>query len=127
MDENIKHAEATTASFKQSVGNPVTSSLNVVVSVPDSIEIRMVDASVLSDYEVWFSISSVLASTIIGFLVAYFQAVEVKAQNASQLGYTVIVFAILFIISVFTTYCKRRLLRKKGKSIKLKATNESIE
>ncbi|BBO73475.1 hypothetical protein DSCW_08920 [Desulfosarcina widdelii] len=124
MSENVKHAEAASASSTQNTGNPVSSSLNVVVSIPDSIEIKMVDASVLSDYEVWFAISSILASAVIGFLVAYFQACDADANNSSQLGYTVVVFAILLVVAVVTTFCKRRLLRKKGKSVKLKASNE---
>jgi formate/nitrite transporter FocA (FNT family) len=99
----------------------------VVVSVPDSIEIKMVDASALSDYEVWFFISSILASAVIGFLVAFLQGLAASAANASQLGYTTLVFAILFAVGLVTTLCKRARLRRKSKSIRLRASDEVVE
>ena len=127
MTISERHAEAPSTSTRQAIGNPVSSSLNVVVSVPESIEIRMVDASTLADYEVWFFISSVLASAAIGFFVAFIQAMEANLANSRQLGYTTLVFVILLLISVLTTFSKRRLLRKQGRSIRLKATDQITE
>ncbi len=121
MTENIKHAEASLPAEKPS-SNPIASSLNVVVSVPDSIEVRMVDATSLADYEVWFFISSVLANAVTGFLVAYIQACNSNLATAGAIMWMTIVFAILFVVSVIMTFIKRYDLKKKGKSIKLKTT-----
>lgn len=124
MDTNPqKHAEVS-AHPHLVAGNPVSSSLNIVVSIPDAIEIKMVDASTLNDYELWFFISSILASSVIGFLVALIQAEECNSSICRPLGFMTLVLLILFIVSIATTVCKRRLLNKKGKSINLKATTE---
>lgn len=97
--------------------NPLAKALNVTVSIPETVEIRMVDASVLADYEVWFFISSILASAVVGFFVAYLQS------NCSiSLLATTLVFAVLFVISFIMTFMKRHKLRKKSKDIKLRAT-----
>jgi hypothetical protein len=95
--------------------------------VPDAIEITMVDASVLSDYEVWFTAASVLWSAVVGIAVAFAQAVETKASNASQLGWTAIVFGALLVLAGGTAWHKRRLLRKKGRIVRLRATSEVAE
>jgi len=112
-----EHIEAD--SYEQSAlgENPLAKALNVTVSVPETIEIRMVDASVLADYEVWFFISSILASAVVGFFVAYLQS-----DKSGSLFATTGVFAILFIISCIMTFLKRHKLRKKSKDIKLRAT-----
>ena len=103
-------------------GNPLGESFNITVSVPESIEIKMVNASTLSDYEIWFFIASVLASAVIGFLVGTFQAFDAKAANAPQLLWTTIVWIVLFVIAIVTTFVKRYKLKKTGKSIKLRTT-----
>lgn len=104
--------------------NPVAASLNILVSIPETIEIKMVDASTLSDYEVWFFISSVLTSAVVGFLVATLQALSAK-QPAASLGWTTIVFFTLVVISVSMTFYKRNKLRKKARQIRLKVSGET--
>jgi hypothetical protein len=101
------------------IENPVSKALNVTVSVPESIEIKMVDASVLSDYEVWGLVASISASGFVGFLVAYFQASQ---SNQAPYYYMTITIGVLFIISVIMTAVKRHKLRKRSKCIKLRAT-----
>lgn len=97
--------------------NPLAKALNVTVSIPETVEIRMVDASVLADYEVWFFISSILASAVVGFFVAYLQS-----NGGGSLLATTLIFAALFAISCIMTFTKRHTLRKKSKDIKLRAT-----
>ena len=46
----------------------------VNISFPESIVIKMVDASALNDYEFGLFISSAFVSAFTGFLVAFFQA-----------------------------------------------------
>ena len=105
--------------------NPLGGSLNIVVSVPHTIEIRMVDASTLSDYEMWFFISSILSGAVVGFTVGSIQALDAKAANTTQLIWTTIVFAVLFVVTTVTTFVKRYLLKKKGRTIELRATDAS--
>jgi positive regulator of sigma E activity len=97
--------------------NPVARGLNVTVSIPETVEIRMVDASALADYEVWFLISSILSSGVIGFLVAYLQDNRNRAFGAMSL-----VLGILLAISLLMTFWKRHKVRKKSKDIILRAT-----
>ena len=107
-----------TSSAPQSSANP----FNVTVSIPEVLEIRMVDASVLADYEVWFFISSLLSSAVVGFLVAFFQSYpepgETGRPSASLLA-TTLMFAVLLVISVAMTLMKRRQMRKRSKPLRL--------
>ena len=108
--------------------NPAaTDSFNIVVSVPDVINIRMVDASTLADYEVWMFISSILSSAAIGFIVAYFQAVDAKSSAASYAGYTSLMFVVLFLTTFATALRKRHSLKKKGRDIQLKTSSASAK
>ena len=58
------------AASGQSSDNPFGDALDVTVSIPETLEIKMVDATVLSDYEVWQFISSILGAAVVGFAVA---------------------------------------------------------
>lgn len=124
MDNTPLHAEVQSEQQRPATANPLGSSLNIVVSVPDSIEIRMVDASTLSDYEVWFFMSSVLASAVVGFIVAFIQACDSTAPNMTSLGYTAVMFLVLFLVALITTFVKRNSLRKKAKTVRLRATDQ---
>jgi hypothetical protein len=97
--------------------NPFAKGLNVTVSVPQSLEFRLVDASALEEYEVWSLISSILSSAVLGFLVAYFQD-----PKDSSLLYTAIVFAVIFVISIVTAFSKRSRLRRTSKRITMGTT-----
>lgn len=97
--------------------NPLAQSLNFTVSIPETIEVKMVDASILADYEIWFFISSILASAVMGFLVAFFQD-----TTKLILLYNDIVFLLLFIVAVVFAITKRNKLRNKSKTFKLIAT-----
>lgn len=112
-----EHIEVDTYEESDFEENPFAKGLNVMVSVPDTIEIRMVDASVLADYEVWFFISSFLVSAVVGLFVAYLQS-----EDEQIFLINTFLFLILFIISIIMTFIKRNKLRTKSKKINLKAT-----
>ena len=112
-----EHVEVDTYEESDFEENPFSKGLNVMVSVPDTIEIRMVDASVLGDYEVWFFISSILVSAVVGFFVASLQSEDEKIFLINTY-----IFVILFIISIIMAILKRNKLRTKSKKINLKAT-----
>ena len=60
--------------------NPLAQFSNITVSMPESVEVRFVDASTLFDYEIWSLLTSILSSAVVGFLVGYFQADEGNKQ-----------------------------------------------
>jgi hypothetical protein len=103
--------------------NPLAGGLSISVYVPETIEIKMVDASVLSAYEIWVFIASILASTTVGFWVAYTQALDSKLPTVPYILHTTQVFGGLFIISAITAFTKRRILSRKSKSVKLSVTS----
>ena len=122
---NARHDEADSFSLSPPAENPVADTFNVVVSVPESIQIKMVDASALADYEIWVFIASLLSNAVVGFLVAYSQAVDAKSPSTTYVGWTLVVFVLLFLLSVGTAIYKRTTLKRKGRDIQLKTTGAS--
>lgn len=103
--------------------NPVHDAFNISVLVPEEITIRMVDASALADYEIWFFLSSLLSSAFIGFSVAYIQASNNPADPlARPLFWISAMFGLLFIVSFIMAIAKRSLLRRRGRTMKLKTS-----
>lgn len=97
-------------------GNPLAKGLNVNVSIPETIEIRMVDASVLSDYETGILIASLVANVFTGFLVAYLQE-----STKTYLLTNTIVFFVIFIIVLTYALRKRGKMTTTSSTVKLKA------
>jgi hypothetical protein len=87
--------------------------IEVTLSVPASIEVKMVNAATLEDYEVWFFLSSLAGSAFSGFLVATLQATEEK--RLSWLLFTVFI-GLLFIVFIYQTFTKRNRLKKTSKT-----------
>ena len=93
---------------------PLAGAFNIMVSVPETIEIEMVDSSVLSQYEVWALIASTLFSAVIAILVAVIQS-----SLSFSLAVCGIVFSVLFVITSIAAYMKRRQMKQKGKKIQI--------
>ncbi|WP_422450691.1 hypothetical protein [Endozoicomonas sp. ALB091] len=51
--------------------NPLASASNITVTVPESVGVKLVDASTLGDYEIWSLLTSILSSAVVGFFVAF--------------------------------------------------------
>ena len=100
---------------------------NVSVLVPDNIEIRMVDASALSEYEFWFFLASLLSNIAVGFLVAYVQAGAGSSATKSYVGYTALAFGILFLTAIARALVLRYILRKKSKTVRLGVSSAAVE
>lgn len=85
----------------------------VTVSVPESIEIRMVNAATFEDYEVWFFLSSLAWGALVGFVVAALQA-----GDELRLPWTLaaVFVGLLFVVFVWQTFAKRRLLKRTSKT-----------
>ena len=108
---------------------PVDGVINVTVSVPETLDIKMVNASALTDFEIWFFISSLLTNAVVGFLVAYLQSgkdsvkdpsgvevVPAQALDAALLAVT-LMFLALLVIAIGMTLYKRKQLRTRSKTV----------
>ncbi len=84
----------------------------VVVSVPQTLEIELVDSSVFKDYEVWSIQSSALFSILVGIAVAMIQS-----GWSSALGVFGSVFLVWFVFSLVYAIRKRKQLKRNVTSI----------
>ena len=57
----------------QGGNNPLSETTEIVVILPKSIKIRLVDAGILSAYEVWFFLSGITTNFVAGAWVWYGQ------------------------------------------------------
>lgn len=119
------HDDAEAFAGAPATENPSPEAFNIVVHVPESIEIRMVDASSLADYEIWVFIASILSNAAVAYLVAYDQAADSKSPSLSYIGWTATIFLVLLGLSITAAVYKRVQLRRKGRDIKLKTSSAS--
>jgi hypothetical protein len=119
MNESEKHSDISLSNKKES--NPIGNVFNVLVSIPENIEIKMVNASIFNDYEVWVFIASLLSNSVVGFWVSF--ATNNDNSRASLLFWISIVFSLLFLVSIAVVISKRFLMRKKTKLVKLKTSS----
>lgn len=105
----------------QAEQNPIGDAFNIMVSIPDKLEIKMVNASILSDYEVWVFLSSLLSNGAIGFWVSY--ATNTNNNASGILFWNSVLFTVLFFVALFVALRKRYQLNKKSKDIKLKTSS----
>ena len=97
--------------------NPIASAASVTLSIPESVEVRLVDASALADYEVWVLMTSILSSAVVGFVVASMQATStVRPLYAT----TAILFAALVVICGGMAFLKRRRLTARARRIRFR-------
>lgn len=100
--------------------------LGVNVFVPD-IEVRMVNAGALEEYEIWFGMSSIFATFFAGFLVAYLQSFRTDAKGIEHNEPIYLVVAILFFIFLLgasiRAYLLRRKISKKSQSYPMRVTS----
>ena len=61
--------------------NPLADALALQVAVPKVINVRMVQAEALSEYEAWIYLSSLFSSGFVGFLVAFVQGANATTPN----------------------------------------------
>ena len=87
----------------------------ITLSVPESVEVRLVDASTLSDYEVWFFFASLLGSAVIGFFVACLQA---PPTERGVFIIMTIIFLLLFAFALGMTVSKRHKIKAKTRRVR---------
>lgn len=111
-------------SSKPPTGNPFAHTANITLSVPESVEVKLVDASALADYEVWIVLTSILSSAVTGFLVAI-----VQAPPLDQGRYSVIteIFGILMLVCAFMAVVKRRKLSNKARRVRFRVGEQIVD
>ena len=106
MGEPAKHVEADFDS-----PTPLART-TVVVSVPQTLEIELVDSSVLKDYEIWSIQSATLLSILVGIAMAMIQS-----GRSSVLDVFGFVFLVWFGFSLAYAIKKRNQLKRNVTSI----------
>lgn len=86
---------------------------NLAVVVPEEIEVRMVDASLLSEYEVWLFSASLVCNMLTGFVVA--AVVESERSTQRLLWLVSLVFGVLFLGALVMTYVRRSQLKRRSR------------
>jgi len=101
----------------QEAGPNPLAGIDITVSVPETVDIKLVDARTLTDYEIWITIFTILASITTGFWVSF--SGNTIPEKESLLIVISFVFTGLTIISFIIACIKRRTLRKKSKTYNL--------
>ncbi len=112
VESRVKHDEANPESPPSSAG--FAERLNRLVSVPETIEIELVNSATLDEYEFRAYLSSVLATVVIGFFFAI-----VQSGPSFPMIFCGIVSAVLFGFCAKSARDKRRQLKQKAKKIRL--------
>jgi hypothetical protein len=109
--------------------NPLGEQLDFSLSVPP-IEVRMVNAAALEDYEIWFLMSSIVGSAAIGFLVAFIQSFheDIRGNTHSDTTLLVVclVFTLLLVLSAARAIILRRRITSQSKTYSMKASASSV-
>ena len=79
----------------------------VALTVPRTIDVSLVNASVLADYEAWIFLASLLANAVVGFFVA---ALSSKDRSLAAIA---VIFSILCAVAIKMAFSKRRQIRSK--------------
>ena len=114
-------------SSSKAVSNPLASAFDFRLSMPE-IEVKMINAATLGDFEVWLYSASLAFSAIVGFLVAYLQSFRTDSKGAHSDGVYLVVaimFILLFIGFGLRALMLRRQLRSATKTYKMRAIGES--
>ena len=118
IDENTRKDDLVAhPSNKALSANPFAQSANITLSIPESVEIKLVDASALADYEVWVLLTSILSSAVTGFLVALIQAND---DERGRYMATTVIFAVLMLVSAWMGHYKRKKLSNKARKIRFR-------
>lgn len=104
--------------------NPLQGALgNVSVYVPP-LEVWLVNASVLEDYEIWFGTASVCVAATCGFFAGFVSSTEpntggIGTHHNGALGWVTLVFLVLSVVGAWRTVALRKRLTAGSKKIEL--------
>lgn len=93
---------------------------NVNISFPESIVIKMVDASALNDYEMGLFASTILFGGCIGFFVAWLQSTT--TSDAKAFGPMALILALLAVAALMWALKKRSRMTARSRSFRLRTS-----
>jgi hypothetical protein len=99
------------------VSNPLAQQFNVVVSIPQAVNVKLVDASLLNDFEIWMYLSTVLLNISTGFWVSYSQ--NTNTQIDKMICWTSICFTFIFVFTIIIAISKRVKMNQKSRNVEL--------
>ncbi len=108
--------------------NPLSSGFDFSLHMPE-LEVRMVNAATLGDYETWLYAASLAFSAIAGFAVAYLQSFH-QVRGGQDVGnglYLVVtvIFLALFLLFYVRALVIRRTLKAATKTYRMRAVEGS--
>ena len=107
--------------------NPLAGALDIQLSVPEIIDIKMVHAAALNDYEVLLFISSLIGSAFTGFLVAFIQSFGPDHVPDWSLCWMAVVWLLVLVVTIWMAVAKRKAIRRGSKVVRLKATQVQVK
>ena len=116
MEQKINNEVSSKAS------NPLASSLNVKISMPEVFNIEMVEASQFKDYELWSTGASLMLNLFVGFIVA--TATNTVPERVALLWSISCIFLLLFVGAIILTLRYRKQISRGKQSIKMIASQE---
>lgn len=117
-DDSSLETSTTTAASAQDPAtalseNPLAGGFAFNLSVPP-ITVRMVDATGLTDYEIWLFVASAAFSGMVGFAVSFFQSV---ADNDPKVDVSSGVFSLLCLVLFVTFFARAIWLRRNMRAV----------
>jgi len=121
--------------------NPIGKNLDLIVELPESVNIKMVNADVLKDYEILWYVLTSLCSAFIAFFVALAQDAGIKINNLQDFhSFNVDFFHVDFLLALFNAILlgliivtlffinrkKKKMCSKEMKTIKIKFSDDEI-
>ena len=115
--DRIEQIDVDEISHSEDSQDNTSGDFNISLFVPENIEIRMVDATQLGQYEIWFSGTAVILSVAVSFIMAWI--LDANPDTKPILGGVSLIFLALFGFFLIMTLVTRHALKKKGKVVKL--------
>ena len=108
-------------SGQKPTANPFAQSANITLSIPETVEVKLVDASVLADYEIWILLTSILSSAVTGFVVAIVQA---PTNDQGRYIANAVIFSLLMLGAALMGHYKRKKLGKNARKIRFRVGDQ---
>lgn len=118
MEENLNSTNVP----PMNESNPLAANLHVRLSMPESFEIEIVEASQFREYELWALVSSIMLNLSIGFIVA--AATNDVPERCSLLWITSAIFIVLFLSASLLTAKYRKKIKREKQIVKMVASQE---
>lgn len=114
MEEN---SISTNEAQMMNESNPLASNLHVRLSMPDAIDIEIVEASRLKEYELWAGFASFMLNFLVGFVVA--AATNSVPERAALLWTISGIFVALFVITLLLALKFRKKIGNAVQTVKM--------